>query len=525
MTVVRIGEIQGASKTTGNVLRALDGRLPGVRINYNGSPSTGVGILMRGQGTLSNNAPLFVIDGIPSTRNLGHFPPDQIESIQVLRDASAATIYGSRAANGVIIITTKKAKQGVRLEFSSVTTANFLPKNPLPLLNADQYGRAQWTAARNDGTDPNYGVYRFEDHQDTDGNWVLDRVILPEWLDADQTMRPADTDWQKEISRTGISQTFNVAFSMGSDKGRTLLALDYFDNKGTTKENKWNRTTLRINSDYHLLNNRLRIGEDISLMKFFFTGINLLSQTRNIQPIVPIRTADDQGWGGPVMGMSDRINPVLEIMRNKDNHSHDIGIMGSFFADLEILKNLKFKSTLGLDGGGNWRRQLRRTYQAGFMSETVPRLEQFSSYGSTWTWNNVLNYDTTLGKSSIGILAGQEAIYSENADMSGARDGFAIEDPNYMYLSVGDGNVQNSGGASDWALNSYFGKITYNYDNRYLATAILRYDGSSRFGRNNRYASFPSLSAGWVISEEPFMRDVSFISFLKLRYGWGKTGN
>lgn len=525
VTVVNMKEVLGAAKTTGNVERAMDGRLPGVRIAYSGSPYPGTGILMRGQGTLNNTAPLYVIDGVPTTRGLGEIAPSDIESIQVLRDASAATIYGSRAANGVIIVTTKKAKVGTKLEVAANTTANFLPSNPLPLLNTQQYGRAQWMAARNDGTNPNYGVYRFEDHQDSDGNWVLDQVILPEFLDEAQTMRPANTDWQKEISRTGISQNYNASFSTGTEKGGALLSVDYFDNQGTTKANRWSRTTVRLNSNYLLLNDKLRVGEDLSLIKMYWTGGNYLSHTRNIQPIVPVRTVDGKGWGGPVMGMSDRINPVLAITNNKQNHNDDIRIFGSLYAEYKILDNLSFKSTFGIDKVAHWRRAMYLKYQAGFMSETVSKLEQWSNYGGSWTWNNVLNYNLELGKSQADFMVGQEAIYENGADMYAARDGFAIEDVDYMYLNVGETNVRNGGGAYDSSLNSYFGRINYSYDSRYLLTAILRYDGSSRFGANNRYSLFPSLSAGWLLSEEAFLKDVPFIDHLKLRYGWGKTGN
>ncbi len=525
VTVVNMKDVLGASKTTGNIERAMDGRLPGVRIAYSGSPYPGTGILMRGQGTLNSTAPLYVIDGVPTTRGLGEIAASDIESVQVLRDASAATIYGSRAANGVIIVTTKKAKNGTRLEVSANSTTNFLPRNPLPLLNTDQYGRAQWMAARNDGIDPNYGVYRFEDHQDADGNWVLDQIILPEYLDPDQTMRPANTDWQKEISRTGISQNYHASFSTGTEKGGALLSLDYFDNQGTTRENKWNRITFRLNSHYLTLNDRLKVGEDLSIIKMYWTGGNYLSHTRNIQPIVPVRTIDGTGWGGPVMGMSDRINPVLAITNNRQNHNDDIRIFGSLYAEYKLMDNLTFKSTFGIDKIARWERNMQLRYQAGFMSETVSKLQQWSNFGGSWTWNNVLNYNMNIDKSAFNFMVGQEAIYENGADMYAARDGFAIEDPNYMYLNVGETNVRNGGGAYDSALNSYFGRINYSYDSRYLLTAILRYDGSSRFGANNRYSLFPSISAGWTISEETFMDNVEFIDFMKLRYGWGKTGN
>lgn len=525
VTVIKMNEIKGSSLGTGSVTKAMEGRVPGIDVTYSGSPTAYADVLIRGKGTLNNTSPLYIIDGIPTTRGLNELAPSDIESIQVLKDASAASIYGARAANGVFIITTRKAKQGTVIQFSTALTANILSKNPLPLLNTEEHGRAQWMAARNDGVDPNYGVYRFEDHQGANGQWLLDKINLPEWLDEAKTMRPADTDWQKEISRTGFSQNYNFAFSQGTEKGHALFSVDYFNNQGTTKHNDWNRVTVRINSDYSMFNNRLKIGEDVSLIKMRSTGANYLGSTANIQSIIPVRTEDGIGWGGPVQGMSDRNNPRLMIENNKQNHANDVRLLGSFFANVEIIKNLHFKSTFGVDYVGHWQRNMYYTYKAGFMSENVAKMEQWSNYNGSWTWNNVFNYQFNLKKNDISLMAGQEAIYFSGEDMYAARDGFPIETPDYMYLNVGETNVRNGGGGGDAALNSYFGKINYSYDNRYLATAIVRRDGSSRFGRNNRYATFPSFSVGWALSEEAFMKPIHWITNVKLRYGWGQTGN
>ncbi len=525
VSVINMADIKSSSIGTGNVLKAIEGRIPGIDVSYSGSPDAYSNVLIRGKGTLNNTSPIYIIDGIPTTRGLNELAASDIESIQVLKDASAASIYGSRAANGVFIITTRKAKQGTTVHFSSALTVKVLPKNPLPLMNTQEYGRAQWMAARNDGVNPNYGVYSFEDHQDANGQWVLDQIILPEWLDVEHTMKPADTDWQKEISRTAFSQNYNLAISQGTEKGNALFSMDYLDSQGTTKENDWNRITVRVNSAYSMFNNRLRIGEDISLIKMRGTGGNYLGSTANIQPIVPVHTIDGIGWGGPVQGMSDRNNPVLMIENNKQNHWDDLRILGSIYAEAEIIKNLYFKSTFGVDYDGRWHRNMYYTYKAGFMSETTAKMEQWSNYSGSWTWNNVFNYQFSLHKNDVALMVGQEAVYFEGADMYGARDGFAIENPDYMYLNVGESNVRNGGGGGDAALNSYFGKINYSYNNRYLATAILRRDGSSRFGKNNRYATFPSFSLGWAISEEDFLKPIPWISSLKFRYGWGQTGN
>ena len=524
--VVKMSDVKDQAVGSRNIVRAMDNRVPGITTSYDGNPNAAAGILMRGRGSLNSSTdPLVIIDGVPTNRGLNEIPVNDIESVQVLKDASSATIYGSRAANGVFIITTKSAKKGPRLEVNSSVTAGFLPKNPLPLMNTEEYGRAQWMAARNDNVDPNYGLYSFQDHQDGNGTWVLDKVMWPEFLDPAQTMRAANTDWQKEISRTALSQNHNVTMSNGSDKGTVLFSLDYLKSAGTTKHNEWNKLNLRLNSTYQFFNGAIKVGENFSVTKMRYTGGSWLGNTANIQSIVPVRTVDGIGWGGPVMGMSDRNNPLLDIMRERDNHSDDVRLLGSAFAEVRLLKNLSFRSTFGIDYIGNWGRHMTKTYSAGFMQETIAKVNNNAGYGGSWTWNNVLNYNFSLDRNNFQLMAGQEATEASGANLFGARDGYASEDPDYMYLNVGEGNVRNGGLAWDNAQNSYFGRINYDFDNRYLLTAIIRHDGSSRFGGNNRYATFPSVSAGWVISEEGFMKSIGWLSNLKLRYGWGKTGN
>lgn len=527
VSVVKMTDIKEQALATGNVVKAMDNRVPGITTSFNGNPNGGASMLIRGRGSLnSSTAPLIIIDGVPTNRGLNELPVNEIESIQVLKDASAATIYGSRAANGVYIVTTKSAKKGAKVEVNSSVTMGFLPSNPIPLLNTEEYGRAQWMAAKNDNVDPNYGVYRFEDHQDANGNWVLDRIILPEYLDAAQTMKPGNTDWQKVISRNAVSHNNNIAISHAGENGGAVLAFDYLKSAGTTKHNEWDRFSVRLNSNYRLFNGRVKVGENFSVTKMKYTGGSWLGNTVNIQSIVPVRTIDGIGWGGPVMGMSDRNNPMLDIERNRQNFSTDIRLLGSGFAEVEIIKNLRFRSTFGLDYVGYWNNQSVLQYQAGFMSETISRLQTNASYGGSWTWNNVLDYNFSLNNdNNFQVMLGQEATKARGANMWGAREGFASEDVDYMYLDVGDANVRNGGLAWGNSQNSYFGRLNYDYKGRYLLTGIMRRDGSSRFGAANRYAFFPSISGGWVLSEESFLQSVSWISNLKLRYGWGKTGN
>jgi TonB-linked SusC/RagA family outer membrane protein len=224
--------------------------------------------------------------------------------------------------------------------------------------------------------------------------------------------------------------------------------------------------------------------------------------------------------------MSDRQNPMRLIEDNKQNHEEYIRLFGDINLDLQIIKNLHFRSKFGIDYTGFWKRDMQLTYVSGFMSENVNRVNIDANYEGNWILSNTLNYTFNLGEHSFDLLAGQEMLKFYRTEVSAGRDVFASEDPDYMYLNAGEENRRNGNSATSYALLSYFGKINYNYANKYLASATIRYDGSSRFGSNNRYGVFPAFSIGYRISEENFMKDANtFLSDMKIRYGWGQTGN
>ncbi|MGZ3836520.1 MAG: TonB-dependent receptor plug domain-containing protein, partial [Mucilaginibacter sp.] len=260
VSVVNVKDIQDIP--AGNAIKALQGRVPGVTVTTDGSPAGNVKVQIRGIGTLNNTDPLYVIDGVPTTRGLQELNQDDIESIQVLKDAASASIYGSRAANGVIIVTTKKGKAGVsRINFSATNSLEFYGSK-LDVLNTQQRGQAYWRAAVNDGTNPNNNsTYQYQWNGDYN-NPVLNKVLLPEFLDAGHTLKPADTHWFDEIARTSVLQSYNLTVSNGGDKGNSLFSLGYYDNQGIIKESRDQKITARFNSDYNFFNNRLKIGEN-----------------------------------------------------------------------------------------------------------------------------------------------------------------------------------------------------------------------------------------------------------------------
>lgn len=512
-----------------NPIKALQGRLPGVRITTDGSPSgSNTAVTIRGVGTLNNTSPLLVIDGVPTKSGMHELNPNDIESIQVLKDASSASIYGSRASNGVIIITTKKGKAGaMKINFNYYTSVSNYT-NRLSVLNAEQYGRALWQANINDGLNPNNNNLSYQfDWNVVNGSPTLNNVLVPEYLDAEQTLKSSNTDWYDEISQTGIAQSYDLSMSNGSERGSYVFSLGYYDNEGIVKTTEFTRISARMNSSYKYFDGRLTVGENFTINRTNeVTDPGVLDPALRALPIIPVRTVNGQGWGGPVGGMNDRQNPVRLLEYNKDNGYKYLRLFGNAYADLELIKNLNIRSSFGIDYGNYYKRTLQRSYTSGYLQNDRNSVTIDQSTSDKWTWTNTATYEFNTGKSNFNILAGTE-MYRENFDNTALRrDDFLIETPDYMYPDAGTGESFTSGTSTSYSLLSYFGKVDYDYDGRYLLSATIRHDGSSRFGKNNRFGTFPAVSAGWRISQESFIQDnISILSDLKLRAGWGQTGN
>ena len=526
VTVVNMDEIKDIPD--GNPIKALQGRVPGLFVANNGNLNGAVGVTLRGITTLNDNDPLYIIDGMPTQRGLQELNQNDIESIQVLRDASAATIYGSRAAGGVIIITTKTGKKGkTRIDFDASTSIQGFNTKLQPL-NTQQHGQAYWQAAVNSNQDPNLnGIYTY--------NWnnnfsspVLNTVNIPQYVDQAHTMLSANTNWFNQISQTSVLQSYTLSISSGHEHGNTLFSLGLFDNNGIIKSSNDTKITGRFNSDFNFFNNRLKIGENMNVTYMSdvilpIGNIFLLSLIEN--PIIPVHTVNG-GWGGPVAGMDDRDNPVRLITDNQQNKNNFARFMGNAYVDFAILPNLHFKSSVGIDQAGNYFRSLLVPYQAGFLSSTITQAAQSVDFEGTFSWHNTLTYDLNIKKNKFNFLLGQEEVKDKYQNFNGSGQGVAIPDINDAYLSSATNTIIVAGAGSGDALMSYFGKINYAYDNKYLASVTLRDDGSSKFGQNNRYGLFPAYSVGWRLSQENFIHKLlPTVSDLKLRYGYGQTGN
>lgn len=527
ISVVSVDDI--AKQNENNPIKALQGRVPGMNISADGSPSGTATVRIRGIGTLNNNDPLYIVDGIPTKAGMHELNGNDIESIQVLKDAASASIYGSRAANGVIIITTKKGKEGkIKVDFDgSIAVSTYAHK--MKVLNAKEYGQVMWQAYVNDGMDPNTNGlgYRYDWGYNAQGTPVLNGVSMKKYLDDAGTTPAADTDWFDETTRTGVIQQYNVSVSNGSDKGSSFFSLGYYKNLGIIKTSDFNRFSARMNTEYKLLKNKmLTVGEHFTLNRTSEVQApgGFLQNVLQFNPSLPIYT-EDGNYGGPVGGYPDRYNPVAVLERNKDNRYTYWRMFGDAYLNLNPFKGFNIRTTFGLDYSQKQQRFFTYPVTEGNVANNKNGVEAKQEHWTKWMWNAVATYNMELGKNRIDLMAGMELNRQDDIYFSGYKEGFSILNPDYMWPDAGTTNPQAYGGGSGYSLVSFFGKANYNYADKYMASFTIRRDGSSRFGKNNRYATFPSVSAGWRINQESFLKKASWIDDLKIRASWGQTGN
>ena len=527
ISVVSVDDI--AKQNENNPIKALQGRVPGMNISADGSPSGTATVRIRGIGTLNNNDPLYIVDGVPTKAGMHELNGNDIESIQVLKDAASASIYGSRAANGVIIITTKKGKEGkIKVDFDgSIAVSTYAHK--MKVLNAKEYGQVMWQAYVNDGMDPNTNGlgYRYDWGYNAQGTPVLNGISMKKYLDDAGTTPAADTDWFDETTRTGVIQQYNVSVSNGSDKGSSFFSLGYYKNLGIIKTSDFNRFSARMNTEYKLLKNKmLTVGEHFTLNRTSEVQApgGFLQNVLQFNPSLPIYT-EDGNYAGPVGGYPDRYNPVAVLERNKDNRYTYWRMFGDAYLNLNPFKNFNIRTTFGLDYSQKQQRFFTYPVTEGNVANNKNGVEAKQEHWTKWMWNAVATYNMELGKSRIDLMAGMELNRQDDIYFSGYKEGFSILNPDYMWPDAGTTNPQAYGSGSGYSLVSFFGKANYNYADKYMASFTIRRDGSSRFGKNNRYATFPSVSAGWRINQESFLKKASWIDDLKIRASWGQTGN
>ncbi len=523
---------QDLSKNRGatNIMESLQGVVPGMHVTTDGNPAaSNIAIQIRGLTSVNGASPLVVIDGVPSYINLRDINPENIASMQVLKDAASASIYGAQGAAGVILIETKKGQAGkAKVTYNgSFGYAGFL--NKPSMMNTQQYGQALWQAAVNDGKDPNSvtQIYTYDWHTDAQGIPRLDKVTPRQYLNSDSTMIAANTNWLDAISQWGMQNNHQITISGGNERATSLLSFNFFQNQGTQIYTGYKRFSVRVNTSYKAIKDHLVIGENMEASRLKINDQNVMHDALVEPPIIPVHTTDG-GWGGSAvaLGMDDYWNPVRELTLNKDNGNNYNKLYGDMYASLTFLKHFTLRSQLGLIYTDGYHRTIQFTFEeGGGKFNPISSVDQWYWQESTLDLANTLSYKLSTGKHSLDAIAGMEATKYKTETMDASRQTIQFQNYDYAYLSTATGNMSMSGTGNKWNALSFFGKFNYVYDSKYLLSASLRYDGSSKFGTNNQYGLFPAVSGGWRLSEEDFMKDISYVSDLKLRASWGKNGN
>jgi TonB-linked SusC/RagA family outer membrane protein len=534
----------------GNVQQQLQGRVAGVVTSGTGVPGAGAKVRVRGFGSFGNNDPLYIVDGVP-TYNVNNINPQDIESMQVLKDASAASIYGARAANGVVIMTTKKGKSGVpTISVDSYYGFQKAPKGP-DMLNPRQLGQLFWESQQNAGQTPSHPQYgsgaepRFPDyiiagstagvmegHPDT--NPALYNVDPSRPLHRIVRFNKEGTDQWAELFRTAPIQSHQVNASGGTEFSNYSVGLNYFDQQGLMHYTGYKRYSLRANTQFKV-KNRIRIGENAQISYNDAKGTrsgetggeSFVLQAIRIYPFVP-RYDINGNWGGTAgAGAGTGPNNYAELYRSKDNSNSAIRMFGNVYAEVDIISGLTARTSFGADYETRYGQNYTfRTYERAENIGSNAYTEQ-NDYNLNWTWTNTLTYKKIFAdKHDLTLLVGTEAVKEMGRGVFGRRINYFSDDPLFRVLTRGApvGQDNNSYGFAS-TLSSVFGRVDYTFNDRYLFNATLRRDGSSRFGSENRYGVFPAASIGWRISSEEFMKGVPFINDLKIRAGWGQMGN
>lgn len=509
--------------------QALQGKVSGVTVMQNsGAPGGGVSVRVRGITSLTgSNEPLYVIDGVPVEADsnndsftfsalgggsgqtkvsaLSSINPSDIESMQVLKDASATAIYGSRASNGVVLITTKRGKNGKStISYESYFGFQNAP-NYLDLMNLQEYAAF------------------YKEIAAVRGQSVPLELQNPALL-------ASGTNWQKEVFQTAPIMNHQFSVKGGSDKTVFYTSINYFDQEGIVINSDFNRVSVRLNVE-HKVNDWFKVGNNVTVSKsrehitFNDDESGVISSAVRQSPAIPVKYSDGS-WGGPTesSGVGNGRNPVAwsEI---RNNTLDRFKINGNFFGEITFLKDFVFRSELGYDYTTTKVAVFNPTYEMGTETNGTATSAKQQTDSFYWIFKNYINYNKTINKHAINVMLGQESQQSKYEGVSISRRDFLTNDVTTVNLGDED-TARNNNWKGTWSLLSYFGRVNYSFDSKYLLTATMRADASSNFGANNKWGYFPSFSAAWVLSREEFMKNtIDVLSFAKVRVGYGEVGN
>ncbi|UGU16198.1 TonB-dependent receptor [Sinomicrobium kalidii] len=518
---LQVGGEQLQKQSTTNALQALQGQTPGVQItSTSGQPGSGLNVVIRGLGSTGGNAPLYVVDGV-LTGDISYLNNSDIESISILKDAASAAIYGSQASNGVVLVTTKGGKKGeLQMTFDQYYGIQRVA-NKIDMLNAREYASILNEAAVNSGK-------------------------LPYFSDSDIDAMGSGTDWMGAMFKdNAVTQNYTLGVSGGSENSVFSSSLSYTAEEGIVggKDlSNYERYNFRINSEHKLYDGRVTFGENLSFAYIKNNGVgvgnqynNSLRGAFNTNPLVPFydengnfyNTSDDsEGW------LSGQSNPYASMVYGNQNRNNSQKLVGNVYLEFELLKNLKFRTSLGIDYTANEGHAFSPIYQLSVYDfNNYTTASQSTSKGHSLLWDNLLTYKFNIAENhNFEAMMGTSSYKYEDNYMYGSNVNLVFDDLKRAWLD----NALNTDGAQI-TLNggprninkrmSYFGRLNYTYKDKYLLNATFRADGSSQFHENNRWGYFPSVSAGWVATEEEFLRNATWLSFFKLRASWGQVGN
>ncbi len=507
ITSIKSSDLAGLNNS--NAAEALQGK-SGLTVTSNAAPGSSPVVKVRGVGTNGDSSPLYVVDGM-MVNDIQFLNPDDIVSMDVLKDASATAIYGSRGANGVIMVTTRQGKTGKpTVSYNGSEGFQFIVHHP-DIANATQYAELVNMASRNQGEKEVY---------------------------SNPAQYGKGTDWLKEATRNGWVRDHSLSLSGGSERVKYNLSIGYFSQKGIFKYTDYDRLTLRINNEY-TVNKRVKIGHNLSFT--YSDGANDQGESSirinksilGASPLISPKTKDGE-WSHMQEGTTNLINPVADLaLKNSDLHARNYRFVGNVWGTLNIMNGLDFRTSFGMDWGINRNTNFipAHNINASHQMQATNKFTESYGMGSTWLWENTLTYQHTFNEiHRLNVLAGFTAEHSTPSETIGV-EGLNYISDNLDYVSAtsayANGALTASKPSWDTPVSrlSYMFRANYTLKDRYLFTATIRADGSSKFGSNNRWGYFPSAAIGWRMSEESFLKDIAWLDNLKLRGSWGQTGN
>ena len=525
VSVVKVEEL--ANVATPNVISKLQSKVPGLSFTSSGVPGgNDTQISIRGlTSVFGGTGPLWVIDGVQTTNPAG-LNPNDIESIQVLKDAASAGIYGTEAARGVIIVTTKQARSGTGgFTLNSLVTYNTI-RERFNVLSGQEWLDVRYIAQ---GKTPV-----------TAGNFVYEpETELPTFLDDNNNLRLSNTDWVDVIMRNSVSTTTDLGYSFANDTWKVYVGAGYASDNGIMEYTNYERGNLRLNASVNLFKNRLTIGENLTVSKFSEVKANATEDALLQNPLIPLY-GEDGTWGGPVgAGLQDKWNPLAILYINRNNAEKSLRSFGNVYADVNIVKGLAFSSKINFDiNQFKFDEQTESFNQNGSIlgnrilldDQEFSRFARRRNDAQTYIWTNLLAFKRDFGPHTIDAFIGHET-FDRNQENNFHRIqvplGTAVDFENIeSYDIIADNAILDAYGiGADSRRMSQFAKVSYDFADKYYIASSIRRDGSSRFGKNNRYAIFPTVSLGWTLSNENFLAGNKNVDDLKLRFSWGGNGN